>query len=399
MMIRQFTLTLCCFLIVFLLISCKKQETTLNIGFSGPMTGDAANYGKLMSQAAALAIDERNESGGIGGKIKLRLIVEDDEGKVDKANLVIEKLANVDHIVGLVGGVFSSCSLAIAPKCEQAQIVMISPSSTHKLLTSLGKYIFRNVLSDELQANVFAKYVKEKLGYHTVAILYLKNDYSQGLADDFKSQFEIDGGKIISMESGLQGEKDFKTQLTKIWMKKPDAIYIPGYVNEISHILQQANDMGIKTNWLAADGFSNPEIFNLAGDLANGVVFSNSPDESSLGNLMKKEFEAKYISTYKVKPDSFSLNSYDAANIIMDAMQFVYNESSPEDQRSGNLNPAKIRNYVAELENYQGVSGKITFLPNRDVLKNVGIFKADKKEFVQQGIYVIKDNQLLEVVE
>ncbi len=398
-MLKKISLFVFIVLMVMTLVSCKKQDATLNIGFSGPMTGDSANYGKLMSQAVQLAIDERNELGGIGGQIKLRMIAEDDEGKVDKANLVIEKLANVDHIVGLVGAVFSSCSLAIAPKCEQAQIVMISPSSTHKLLTSLGKYIFRNVLSDESQAKVFAKYVKDKLGYSKVAILNLKNDYSQGLADDFKTQFESDGGKIIGMESGLQGDKDFKTQLTKLWAKQPDAIFIPGYVNEMAQILQQAKDMGIKTHWLAADGFSNPEIFDLAGDLANGVIFSNSPDESSLGNAKKKDFETKYLSRFKQKPDSFSLNSYDAANILMDAMQFVYNEASPEDQKSANLNPAKIRNYVADLQDYPGVSGKITFLPNRDVQKNVGIFMADHKEFVQQGIYLIKDGQLLEVVE
>lgn len=387
------------FLVAITLVSCKKEEQTIKIGFSGPMTGDSANYGKLMSQAVALAIDERNEAGGIGGKIKLQMVAEDDEGKVDKANLVIEKLANVDHIMGLVGAVFSGCSMAIAPKCEQNQITMISPSSTHKLLTSLGKYIFRNVLSDELQAKVFAKYVKEKLGYTSVAILNLKNDYSQGLADDFKAQFEADGGKIVAMESGLQGDKDFKTQLTTIRAKKPQAIFMPGYVNEMAQILQQAKDMGITTKWLAGDGFSNPEIFDLAGDLANGVIFSNSPDESNIGNAKKKEFEANYFKRFKQKPDSFSLNSYDAANILMDAMQFVYNESTPEDQKTANLNPAKIRNYVAELQDYAGVSGKITFLPNRDVLKNVGIFRADNKAFVQEGIYVVSGNSLLEVVE
>jgi branched-chain amino acid transport system substrate-binding protein len=386
-------------LIVFALVSCKKQDATLNIGFSGPLTGDAASYGKLMSQAVQLAIDERNESGGIGEKIKLKMIAEDDEGKAEKATLVLEKMSNVDHIVGLVGAVFSGCSLAIAPKCEQSQIVMISPSSTHKLLTSMGKYIFRDCISDELQSRLFAKYVKEKLEYNNVAILHLKNDYSQGLADDFKIHFEQDGGKIVAMESGLQGDKDFKTQLTKIWAKRPDAIFIPGYINEMAHILQQGKEMGITTQWLSSDGFSNPEIFSLAGDLANGVVFSNSPEESSLINTKKNIFEKKYITRFKQKPDSFSLNSYDAANILMDAMQFVYNEASPEDQRSANLNPAKIRNYVADLQDYSGVSGKITFMPNRDVLKNIAIFKVENKEFVQQGVFLITRDALLEVVE
>ena len=142
------------FIFSLLLFGCGGKQT-IKIGFVGPLTGDAANYGKLMSQAVRIAIEEKNAAGGIGG-YPVQLVAEDDEGKPEKANAAIEKLSGVDKVWGIVGPVFSSCALAIAPKCQADKIVMISPSSTHKALTSVGNFIFRDVLSDELQAIVFA---------------------------------------------------------------------------------------------------------------------------------------------------------------------------------------------------------------------------------------------------
>ena len=123
-------------LIALVAASCANSgPATAKIGFIGPLTGDYAKYGILMSQSAELAISERNAAGGIGGT-KITLVKEDSEGKVDKATAAMEKLASVDKINGLVGEVFSSSSLAIAPRADAEKIVMISPSSTHPDLTS-----------------------------------------------------------------------------------------------------------------------------------------------------------------------------------------------------------------------------------------------------------------------
>jgi branched-chain amino acid transport system substrate-binding protein len=182
-------------LILLSFFGCGKSSDTLKpgeaikIGFIGPMTGDAANYGKLMSQATKIAVEEFNEKGGING-FKVDLIVEDTQGSVEKGHPAIEKLAGVDKIVGLIGDVFSTVSLAVAPKAEAAKIVMISPSSTHKDLPDKGKFIFRDVINDALQAVVFAKYLANVEKVKTVAILYVKNDYSQGIAKDFWAQYE-----------------------------------------------------------------------------------------------------------------------------------------------------------------------------------------------------------------
>ncbi|MEJ5285182.1 MAG: ABC transporter substrate-binding protein [Brevinematales bacterium] len=374
--------------------SCSKQEV-IKIGFMGPMTGGAANYGKLMSQAVKMAVEEKNAEGGIGGK-KIQLIIEDDEGKPEKATPAIEKLAGVDKVFGIVGPVFSGCALAIAPKCQAEKVVMITPSSTHKALTSMGNYIFRNVLSDELQAKVFARYAYEKMGLRKVAILYLKNDYSQGLAEDFKSEFEKLGGKIVAFESALQDDKDFKTQLTKIKNANPEALYMPDYVAEMAQIIEQSKQLGLKVKFLAGDGYSNPEIFDLIGDLANGVIFANSAEEAD--SPVKKAFIENYEKKWGVKPDSFSMNAYDSAKILIAAIEKVYNESSDEVKKNLKLDRDKIREYVAATENYDGASGVVTFMKEKgDAIKNVGIFIAENKQYKQLKVFTIKDDKLIEI--
>ncbi|MGC8764950.1 MAG: ABC transporter substrate-binding protein [Brevinematia bacterium] len=387
---------LCLIFAVMALFACGKQQT-IKIGFMGPLTGDAANYGKLMSQAVRIAVDEKNAEGGIGGN-KITLILEDDEGKVEKANPAIEKLASVDKVLGIVGPVFSSCALAIAPKCQSEKIVMITPSSTHKALTSVGNFIFRNVLSDELQAKVFAKYVFKYMKLRKIAVLHLKNDYSQGLAEDFRTEFEKLGGKIVAFESALQGDKDFKTQLTRIKNANPEALYMPDYVAEMAQIIEQSKQLGLNVKFLSGDGYSNPEIFELIGDNANGVIFANSAEETGELSPIRKEFIEKYEKRWKMKPDAFSMNSYDSAKILINAIEKVYNEMSPEEKKGLKFNRDKIRDYVAATENYNGASGVVTFLKEKgDAIKNVGIFIAENKNYRQLQAFTIKDDELVEI--
>lgn len=373
-----------------------KKLDAIKIGFMGPLTGDYANYGKLMTQAIQIAIDEKNAAGGIGGN-KIVFLPEDDEGKVDKANAAIEKLAGVDNVLGIVGSVFSSCSLTAAPKAEASKIVMISPSSTHKDLPAKGNYIFRTIVGDDFQARVFAKYAANVAKVKTVAILYIKNDYSQGLAQDFKTEYEKLGGKVVAMETGVQNDKDFKTQLTKIKGTNPDALYIPNYVAEIAQILEQAKQLGLTCKIYSADGFSNPEIFKLAGKLTEGVIFSNSAEDKT-NEASKKAFAAKYLARFGDEPDAFSLNSYDAANILIMAIEKNYHELSDADKKDLKLDREKIRGYVAATRDFPGVSGTITFTASGDLVKNMGIYVAEGGKYKQLAGYQIDDkDQLVEV--
>jgi branched-chain amino acid transport system substrate-binding protein len=385
---RTLSISIIVLSVLLIFVGCGSGEAgVVKIGFVGPMTGDYANYGQSMSTAVQIAVDEINAAGGIDG-VMVELIVEDSEGDTAKANAAFEKLANVDGIYGLVGAVFSSNSLAIAPKAQAQKVVMISPSSTVPEIVEAGNYIFRTVGSDALQAQVLSRYVLEELDIDKIAILYTKNDYSQGLTDGFTQFYEAAGGEVVAVESGLQGDKDFRTQLTNIKGVDAEGLLLPNYVAEIAQMIEQASQLGIDAQIISADGFSNPEILTLAPDFVDGIVFSG-PAQEDAESTITADFQEVYTAAYGQAADSFSLNAYDGAKIILAGIESAYNQASSDDKAALNLNRDLIQSYVAGVRNYQGVSGEITFAANGDVIKNQGILEVVNGEYSPIGEFKV----------
>ncbi len=357
------------------------------IGFMGPMTGDNANYGVLCSQSVKLAVDQFNAKGGIDG-IPVTLVIEDSEGNVEKGLSAIEKLSSSDKIVALVGPVFTGVSFAVGERCQNEGLVMISPSATHKDITAIGDYVFRTVVSDGLQGEVAGHYFAEALGYKTMAVLYAKNDYSQGLYEGMTANFEAAGGKVVIAETCQVGDKDFKTQLTKIKAANPDAIYIPNYTAEMAQILEQAAQLGISIPFVSCDGFSNPDIYNLAGDFTNGVVYVGPAQVAESDSY--KTFVADYTKTFGVGPDSFATNAYDGTNLLLAAMTKVYRETGKFDRKA-------IRDAVAATKDYVGVTGLVNFAANGDLVAYQGLYKVEGTTPKYLGAYTVVDGKLTEV--
>jgi len=360
---------------------------SVKIGFIGPMTGDNANYGVLCNQAVKLALSEINAAGGING-IQIELITEDSEGSVEKGLSAIEKLSSSDKIVALVGPVFTGISFAVGARCQDEGLVMVTPSATHKEITAIGDCVFRTVVSDGLQGEVAGAYFAQALGYRNIAVLYTKNDYSQGLYEGMKTSFEANGGKIGVVETCQVGDKDFKTQLTKIKAASPDAIYIPNYTAEMAQILEQASQLGMTIPFLSGDGFSNPDIYNLAGAFCDGVVYvAPTQVEESTAYV---DFVNKYAATYNVKPDSFATNAYDATRIVADALATVY-------KNTGKFDRADVRDAVAATKDFPGVAGVVNFAENGDLIAYQGVYKVNGTTPEYLGAYSVIDGKLTKV--
>lgn len=360
----------------------KASVSSYKIGFIGPMTGDNANYGILISQAARLAVEEQNEKGGING-IPVELIIEDSEGSPEKGAASFDKLYSSDKIIALVGPVFTGVSFTVGDLCQENRIPMITPSATHKDITAAGDYVFRTVVSDGLQGEVAGAYFYNELGYRNIGCLYILNDYSQGLYEGMKASFESYGGKVSAIETAQLGDKDFRTQLTRLKAANVEAIYIPNYTVEMAQQLEQASQLGIDIPFLSCDGFSNPEIYELAGKYTDGVVYIGPAKVAESDNY--KLFFDKYTAKYGVSPDSFSNNAYDGTNIIMNAIAKAGNDST------------KIRDEIAVTKDYEGVTGVINFAENGDLIAYQGVYKVEGTTPVYLGAYTVVDGKLEKV--
>ena len=364
--------------------STSASSDTYTIGFIGPLTGDNANYGIRCSNAARLAIDEINAAGGIDGK-QLALIAENSLGTVDGAIAAYEKLVYSDNVCAIIGPVFTSPALAVAQRCYEDGIVMISPSATHKDVTAVGDYVYRTVPSDSLQSEVAAHYFYEVLGYRNIACLYAMNDYSQGLATGVEEIFTELGGTVSAMETCMVGDKDFRTQLGVIANTDAEAIYIPNYTVEDAQILEQAYQLGMDLPFLSSDGFSDPEIYNLAGDFTDGVIYVG-PAQAEASTLLA-DFQEAYSAAYDGDmPDSFATNAYDATYILAQAID-----------RAGSADRELINQEVKATDDFSGANGIINFAANGDMVASQGVYEVDGTTPVYLGSFQVVDGHIVQV--
>jgi branched-chain amino acid transport system substrate-binding protein len=330
------------------------------VGHVGSLTGSEATFGDSTDKAIQLAIEEANAKGGIKGK-QLRLKTYDNQGKPEESAIAATRLLAVDKVSVLLGEVASTRSLAMAPKADQYQVPMITPSSTNPRVTKeAGKvrpFVFRVCFIDPFQGTVMAKFATEK-GVKRVAVLRdVGSDYSVGLADYFIAKFKELGGTVVDDQSYKDTDQDFKAQLTAIKAKRPEAIYVPGYYTHVALIARQARELGIKAPLMGGDGWDSPKLYEIGGKALEGSYFSNhySPEDPS---PRIQDFVKAYQKRYGVVPDGLAATGYDAARIAFDAMA-----------RAKDLSGPAIRDEIAATKDFQGVTGVISIDADHNAVK------------------------------
>ena len=348
------------------------DTNTILLGEVGSLTGAQATFGVSTRNGIDLALKEVNAAGGVKGK-KVAVRVYDDQGKPEEAAQAVTRLITQDKVVLILGEVASSNSLAMAEKAQAAGVPMITPSSTNPSVTEKGEYIFRVCFIDPFQGYVMAKFARENLKATQVAILQdNKSAYSIGLTDVFTQKFAEMGGKIVTTESYSQGDTDFRAQLTAIKKTKPQAIYVPGYYNDVGIIARQARELGLMVPLLGGDGWESDKLFELGGTAIEGSYYSN---HYSVDNPDPKvqEFITKYKEAHGAVPDSVAALAYDAAWLAIDAMK-----------RAPDLSGKAIRDAIAATKDFPGVAGTINLDRNRDAVKQAVILEVQdgKTKFV-----------------
>lgn len=352
--------------IPFMMGCTKKESNEILIGQFNSLTGEIASFGTSTDEGIRMAIDEVNAKGGVKGK-KIKLVTVDTGSKPEGAASAATRLITQDKVVALIGEVASSLSKAAAPIAQKNQIPMVSTASTNPAVTGFGDYIFRVCFIDPFQGLVMAKFATETLKAKNAAILRdVKQDYSVGLADVFKTEFVKMGGKIVDDQSYQSKDVDFKAQLNQIKSKNPDVLFVPGYYNEVGLIAKQAAEVGLKIKLLGGDGWDSEKLSEIGKEAVNGHYFSNHYSSDSTEPVVQ-EFLKKYKQVYNGKtPDALAALGYDAAKIVIAAL-----ESASE------ISPKAIKEQLAKTKDFPGVTGKITINDERNAVKSAVVVQVD----------------------
>lgn len=351
----------------------KKNDAagdTIKVGASFELTGNVANYGKAILSGAKMAIDEVNEKGGVNGK-KLTLVESDNKSEPSESGNSVTKLVTQDRVVAIIGPATSGCVAASAPITTANKVPQIAPSATAPAITmdngKVRDYMFRACFIDPFQGQVMAQFADNTLKVKNVAILYdSSSDYSKGLADVFQKTMEEKGGKVVAKEAFLSKDLDFKASLTKIKATNPEAIYVPGYYEEVSKIVKQAREIGINVPLLGSDGWESPKLAEIAGNDALHDCYYVSAFSAQDQDPSVQKFIKDYKAKYQKDPDIFAMQGYNAGLVLADALK-----------RSNNATGEKLAKAIAETKDLPIASGKLTYDANHNPIMSALIISLD----------------------
>ena len=308
------------------------------LGYTGPiesLTGP-------MGDSAELAMAEVNASGKfMDGKTVVS--VRGDTTCVDSAAAVAatERLVTSDKVSGIVGGDCSGVTGAMLQNVARPNgVVMVSPSATSPALTTAEDdgLFFRTAPSDARQGQVLAELLKEK-GITSAAMTYTNNDYGKGLADSIQSNFESMGGSITISAPHEDGKGDYGAEVAALAQAGGDLLIVAGYLDQGGKgVIQGALDTGAFDTFVLPDGMIGDSLPAAIGPDLDGS-WGTVPGTDSKGVEI---FEANAAAA-GIKTDAFSAESYDAAALIMLAMQ-----------AAGSTNSADYKDKLLEVANAPG---------------------------------------------
>nr|BAL54010.1 branched-chain amino acid transport system substrate-binding protein [uncultured Chloroflexota bacterium] len=352
---------------------------TIKIGVNAELTGNIPVVGESCKNAAMLAVKEVNDAGGLevgGKKYQVELVIEDNEDKAESAAAAAQKLATAG-VLAMIGPNASRNAIPAAEVAESSGMPMISPWSTNPKTTMDAKtgqpkkFVFRAAFIDDFQGVVAARFAIEQLKTQRPAVLYdVASEYNKGIAEVYKKTLEANGIQVVAFETYTTGDKDFSAQLTKIKDAGADTLFLPNYYSEVPLQVQQAHKIGFTGMILGSDSWGNQELISLCGGECEGYFFTThyAPD---IATPKAQAFIKAYEAAYGKTPDDVAALTYDSFGLLFQAIK-----------AAGKLDRQAIRDALAAITLYEGVTGNMQFKGSGDPIKSAVILQIKDGKFV-----------------
>lgn len=331
------------------------------LGVIAPLTGDVPKLGQDTVEAAEMAVEEVNAACGLevdGENYEVIILVEDNESKAESSVAVATRLIVEEDVLGIIGPQASKQAVPTGQVANDRETPMISPWSTNPDTTFERPWVFRAAFLDPFQGPVVASFVQNEFGAETAAVLYdVGSDYPKGLAENFRDAAVENGIEVVGFETFTTGDTDFSSQLTNIISENPDVIFTPQYYNEVPLIVQQARELGYEGPIVGSDSWGTADLLDLCGEACEGLFFSThyAPDiATEVGQTFIKAYEERYGTT----PSDVAALTYDAFQMMFMAIE-----------NANSLEKADVRDALANIELFEGVTGTMSFGEQGDPIK------------------------------
>jgi ABC-type branched-subunit amino acid transport system substrate-binding protein len=363
-----------------------------------PLSGKLAPFAGEVLSGIQLAVESTRDR---AGSPSVGLIVKDLESDHDSFLDDFSELLNTDRPLAVIGPLLSKNLPVMAELAERAHIPLVTPAATLPNVRRLGNYVFSTALTYELQAKRIATYAIKEQGFRRFCILHPDTTYGRELARLFAHEVRRSEGEVIAIESYKEGEADVSAQLkrmkaedlkryglsvpvdqTKLTGKRTkldkkvfytpgfDAIFIPGRAADAGIITAQLNFHDMKVPFLGANGWNSPDFARTDDSSIDGAVFVDGFFVDSPTPAVQ-DFVARYKKRFDTNPTLFSMQGYDAAKLVLDAV------------RKGAASGEAVHDQLLTQPDLSSLAGPAAFGPDGILHRPLFLIQIKRGRFIQ----------------
>lgn len=299
-------------------LTAMAAQAPLRIGAVLALTGDLQSQGVPGLNGVKLAAQEINDAGGVLGA-KVKIYSGDTQTLPQPGVAAAQKLVNANSVVGLVGAMSSGVTIPIALSVSKPNhIPQISTASTSPKITNLDDddFLFRTIPSDAFQGVALAKVVHDA-GVNKVGVIYVNNDYGEGLKDAFAKAYEADGGQVTGTAAYEQKQASYDAEVSKAYGDgSTQSLVLIGYPENGQTILRQSLEGAKFNKFFFADGMKSTALVkNLGAKYLNGSL--GTVPQANTDSKAAKHFESAYKKAFgELPPQPYIDTAYDATYLL-----------------------------------------------------------------------------------
>lgn len=331
----------------------------IKIASQSPLSGGQSAVGTGIRNGAELAIEQ------LGGPLRdmgfeIQFVPFDDQASPDVGVSNAQQIVADPAILALIGHYNTGVAIPSSEVYNQNGLVMVSPANTGPAVTDRGLPTVNRVVGrDDLQGPTGAQFAASLDDVNSVWVLHDTTAYGQGVAEFFRQEAEKQGLEVVGFE-GTEERANFDGILQPILAVAPDLIYFGGIYDQFGIFISQARAAGYQGYFMGPDGIDSPDLAELGGEAAVGVFYTTVAGPASL-YPNAAQFIEDYTAKYGEAPTPFAAQSYDSTGIVLAALERAI-------EANGGTLPTReqLTAEVRATENYEGLTGTITFDDNGD---------------------------------
>ncbi|MET0708634.1 MAG: ABC transporter substrate-binding protein [Tardiphaga sp.] len=335
---------------------------TIPFGLTTPLTGNLALLGTQARNGAEFAVDEINAAGGVNGK-KLALTTEDTGASSTDALNAMNRIIDSKPLV-ILSSMISPHVFAQTEGVNKSETPFLVGATNAKVTAQGSKWLFRTHVHDGQLADLIPEYLVTKLGKTKPGIMVVADDYGLGASKGIQAALTKLKVSPVAVTSYAPSDKDMSAQLLEIKDKGADSLILFGRPSDITLVLKQMGDLGIKltvignTSIVAQTTLNNLSASEADGNYAIGGMIPQTSTDPKIVDWAKRVQDK-----YKVPADNFTVSYYDTIYMLKSVIEKV-----------GCDKPA-IRDALAATKDWKGMLISYQADANGDLAHTLGIYR------------------------